>query len=207
VIIITSDQGLCGSYHSEIFTKLEPIIQKMPEADYFVIGKKGQHFCQRYSRQVNFQYFPYDISESVNLDELRPLIGMFYYYDQIYLVYSHFINTTKRDVLFIELTVPNLEKLQVAQEKIEGKYIFEPGIDELINQVNSRIRYALFRQQILDSKLALYTAQMVAMKTASDNAQNLLGELKLEYNKARRKLVDKKINEVQAGRSLWATEN
>jgi F-type H+-transporting ATPase subunit gamma len=114
-------------------------------------------------------------------------------------------------VVFLQLAEPALdeevEKDEVKDKKTsdeDGKFIFEPHIDELIDAVTSKLRYALFRQQILDSKLSLYTAQMVAMQTASDNANDLMRELQMEYNKARRKNIDKKIQEVQAGRALWA---
>ena len=90
------------------------------------------------------------------------------------------------------------------KEVDEGKYIFEPDLEELIENVANKLRYALFRQQILDSKLSLYSSQMVAMQNATDNAKTLLKDLQMEYNKARRKNIDKKIQEVQAGRALWA---
>jgi F-type H+-transporting ATPase subunit gamma len=204
VIVVTSNQGLCGSYNTEIFYRLEKCLKALPQADYFVLGHKGQNYFENMQKKIKVKYFPYEVSEVVTLSELKPVIGMFYFYDLIYLMYSQYINTTTRKVVFVELAVPNIEAVTTIKEKEEGKYIFEPSIDELIAQVTGRIRYALFRQQLLDSKLSLYTAQMVAMKTASDNAQNLLADLSLEYNKARRKLVDKKINEVQAGRTLWA---
>lgn len=207
IIIITSNQGLCGSYHTEIFKKADEIINLHPTADYYLIGAKGQHYFQNRQNLGSLRLYPYDLSENPTMAELRPLIGMFYYYDQIFLLYSHYLNTTTRIANFVELAVPNLTEVQTKIDLEEGKYIFEPDLEELIRQVNSRIRYALFRQQILDSKLSLYTAQMIAMKTAADNAKDLLADLKLDYNKARRKLVDKKINEVQAGRALWAADS
>lgn len=203
IIVITSNQGLCGSYNFEIFSRLNQIINTHPQADYFVLGLKGQHFLQSLSNKINLRFYPYQVSETITHQELRPLIGIFYYYQHIYLLYSKYINTANREVAFIELVVPQIETIEVAKEKTEGKYIFEPSIDDLLASMNLGIRYALFREQIFDSRLSLYTAQMMAMKTAADNADNLMQELKLEYNKARRKLVDKKILEVQAGRSLW----
>jgi F-type H+-transporting ATPase subunit gamma len=104
----------------------------------------------------------------------------------------------------VELAVPHIEADEIKKEEEEGRFIFEPDVEELIRSISAKLRFALFRQQILDSKLSLYTAQMMAMKTAADNADELLKELQLQYNKARRKMVDKKIQEVQAGRSLWA---
>lgn len=203
IIVVSSDLGLCGSYNTEINNKLKQVIPEYPNADYYVIGKKGQTFMQRRSPQININYYPYNIPEEVTIKDLEPLIGMFFYYDQIFLLYSKYINTTTRSVDFIELSVPNIEELEVQKEKAEGKFIFEPSVDELIASISGRVRYALFRQQILDSKLSLYTAQMIAMKTASDNADDLLDELQHEHNKLRRKEVDKKIQEVQAGRILW----
>ncbi|OGV95858.1 hypothetical protein A2W24_02270 [Microgenomates group bacterium RBG_16_45_19] len=207
IFVITSNQGLCGSYNNEIFDRVDQCLKEFPQADYYVLGRKGQNYFNHLKLKRPINYYPYPLSEAVSLAELQPLIGMFFYYQQIYLIYSHYLNTATRQVVFVELAVPHLGEIEAEKIKTEGKYLFEPSIDELIDQVSERIRYALFRQQILDSRLSLYTAQMVAMKTASDNAGTLLTDLKLAYNKARRKLVDKKISEVQAGRSLWETND
>jgi len=206
IIVVSSDQGLCGSYNTEIYKKLDEVVSQYPSADYFVIGKKGQSYMARYSKRHNLRFYPFNIPENVTIKDLKPLIGMFYYYQSIYLVYSKYLNTANRDVVFVELAVPHIQAVETEKEKVEGKFLFEPNLEELIATISARIRYALFRQQILDSKLSLYTAQMMAMKTAADNASELLKDLQREYNKARRKLVDKKILEVQAGRSLWAEE-
>lgn len=206
VIVITSDIGLCGSYNTEIINKIDQVVPQHLDADFYVIGHKGQNYFDRIEHKFSLKWYPYNIPEAVSITDLKPLVGMFYYYGQVFLLYSRFINTTTREVVFMELAIPNVEEIEVEKAKTEGKYIFEPSLEELITSVSARIRQALFRQQILDSKLSLYTAQMIAMKTASDNAQELLTELQLEYNKARRKQVDRKILEVQAGRSLWTNQ-
>ncbi|NMC35694.1 F0F1 ATP synthase subunit gamma [Candidatus Beckwithbacteria bacterium] len=207
IIVVSSYQGLCGSYNTEIIAKLEKILPEHLEADYFVIGSKGQdYFRRQVSKNPNLNYYPYDIPEEVQIEDLKRLISMFVYYDQIYLVYSKYINTATREVVFLELAEPAIETEEdkEKEEENEGKFIFEPDLDDLIESVTAKLRYSLFRQQILDSKLSLYSAQMVAMQTASDNAKDLLKDLQMEYNKARRKQIDKKIQEVQAGRALWA---
>ncbi|MFC1751065.1 F0F1 ATP synthase subunit gamma [Pseudomonadota bacterium] len=206
IIVVTSNQGLSGSYNTDIIRKVETIIPDHQHADFFVIGSKGQAYFRRVAKKYNVRYYPYNIPETVGIEDLRPLINMFYHYDQIYMLYSKYINTATRDVVFIELAVPNIKEVEVKKEQEEGKFIFEPSIEEIIRVVTAKLRYSLFRQQILDSKLSLYTSQMIAMKTASDNAEELLKDLQLQYNKARRKLIDKKIQEVQAGRSLWDEE-
>lgn len=206
IIVTTSNQGLSGSYNNDIIKKVEATIPEHPNADYFVIGRKGQEYFNHRAKKLGIRYYPYNIPEVVSIDDLRPLITMFYHYDQIYMIYSKYINTATREVVFVELAIPHVRESELQKEQEEGKFIFEPSIQELIQSLTFKLRYALFRQQILDSKLSLYTAQMMAMKTASDNAEDLLKDLQLEYNKARRKLIDKKIQEVQAGRILWDEE-
>lgn len=206
IIVVTSDIGLCGSYNTEITQKLETVTADYPNSDYYVIGKKGQSFMKLKEKKLNVTYYPYHIPEDVHIKDLRPIIGMFSYYDEVHILYSKYVNTTTRDVTLMHLSTPHVIEAQAIIDATEGRYIFEPSLDELIESTTNRLRYALFRQQILDSKLSLYTSQMVAMKAATDNADALLIELKQTYNKARRKIVDKKILEVQAGRSLWDTE-
>lgn len=211
VIIISSYLGLCGSYNTEIFQKLEKLIPDHKDADYFVIGSKGQDYFRGIIRKMpDLNFYPYDIPEDVKIEDLHRLINMFPYYDNIFLVYSKYINTATREVVFLRLSEPasdlgDEEDKDDKKNKVEkSKFIFEPDIDELIENVSSKLRYALFRQQILDSKLSLFSAQMIGMQNASENANTLLKDLKMEYNKARRKSIDKKIQEVQAGRALWA---
>jgi F-type H+-transporting ATPase subunit gamma len=203
IIVISSSQGLCGSYNTEISKKLDHIVPDYPDYDYFVIGKKGQEYFHKAAKKYGVKFYPFNIPEEVSINNLKPLVGMFYYYDQIFLVYSKFINTTTHEVVFIELAVPHILEIEAKKAQVEGKYIFEPDLDGLIASTTAKLRYALFRQQILDSRLSLYTSQMIAMQTAADNAKNLIADLQIQYNKARRKAVDKKIQEVQAGRALW----
>lgn len=205
IIVITSDQGLCGAYNTEVFSKVEQIVPQYSLADYFVIGNKGQEFFSRIAKKHNLRFYPYNIPENVQIEDVRPLIKMFYRYDHIFLIFNRYINTTTREAVFIELAIPDIEVEEQAKEKEEGIFIFEPGLDELIEAVTAKLRYALFRQELLDSKLSLYTAQMIAMQTASENAKEVLSDLTMEYNKVRRRMIDKKIQEVQAGRSLWET--
>jgi F-type H+-transporting ATPase subunit gamma len=206
IIVISTDQGLCGSYNTEIFAKVDQVLPEHQDADWFVIGSKGQDYFYRLEQRNKIRFFPFKMPEQPTIVDLKPLIGMFFYYTQIFMIYSKFINTATREVVFLELVIPNIAEVEAKKELEGGKYIFEPNIDELIRSLSSKLRYALFRQQILDSRLSLYTAQMLAMKTAADNSEDLLKELQLQYNKARRKVIDKKIQEVQAGRSLWEDE-
>jgi len=200
VIVITSNQGLTGHYNIEIFQKLEKLLVDEKDADFFVIGKKGQESFATGKYKV--QYFPYEVGENFVIEDLKRLIDLFDYYEDIVLLYSRYLNSAKRDVVITSIVKPELEESEEVKRQ-PGKYIFEPDIFVLSQSIGHKLRGALFQQQIFDSRLAQYSAQMVGMKTASDNAVDLLADLRLEYNKQRRKMIDKKIGEVFAGSALW----
>lgn len=199
VIIITSNQGLIGRYNIEIYQKLDKIIDQVKDADFFVIGKKGQEYFQ--GTHFKVQDFPYEVPDDFGMENLTRLITLFDYYSHVTLMYSHYVNSATHEVVTVSVSNPTADPDQTAAKK--GKYIFEPDIVDLINGISKQLRAALFQQQILDARLAQFSSQMIGMKTASDNANALMGDLRVEYNKQRRKLIDKKISEVFAGSALW----
>ncbi|HBG81367.1 TPA: hypothetical protein DDW69_00845 [candidate division CPR2 bacterium] len=207
LIIITSNQGLCGSYNSEIFKALEThILRENQNADIFMVGKKGQeHYLM--NKKYNFKFYPYNIPDNFSAADLLRLAGVFSHYDKILMVYSRYINTITRDVVETLLVTPPTESKEGEEanvpEEEKVKFLFEPSIEELIMDVSSKLRAAAFQQQILDSRLSQFSAQMVGMQTASENAKTMLEDLDHEYNKQRRKMIDKKISEVFAGSALW----
>jgi F-type H+-transporting ATPase subunit gamma len=200
VIVITSNQGLAGRYNPEIYSRVEKVIRQLPEADYYVIGKKGQEYFG--GGKFKVVSYPYAVADNFTVDDLRRLTNLFDYYRNVTLVYSRFINTATREVVATAVLTPELPPSEDHQIQ-PGTYIFEPQLTDLIESTGKRLRAALFQQQIFDARLAQYAAQMIGMKTASDNAVGLLADLRLEYNKQRRKMIDKKIGEVFAGSALW----
>lgn len=200
VIVITSNQGLTGRYNIEIYQKVEKILEQEKEADFYVIGKKGQEYFQ--TGHFKVRNYPYEVPDNFQIEDLRRIANLFDYYTHLTLIYSRYINSATRDVVALSVITPIPESTP-EEEKPKGKFIFEPDIVEMIAGVSRKLRSALFQQQIFDARLAQFSAQMIGMKTASDNANNLLGDLRVEYNKQRRKMIDKKISEVFAGSALW----
>jgi len=201
VIVITSNQGLTGRYNIEIYQKLEKVIEQEKESDFFVIGKKGQEVFANGKFKV--KSYPYSVPDNFTIDDLKRLIVMFDYYSRVTLIYSRYVNSAVRDVVTISVVNPVLQADNPDVPAMKGRYTYEPDIDELISGISKKLRAALFQQQILDARLAQFSAQMIGMKTASDNANGLLVDLKVDYNKQRRKMIDKKISEVFAGSALW----
>lgn len=214
VVIVTSNQGLCGKYNAEVFKKLESrIFEEQKDSDIFIIGKKGQeHYLT--NKKYQYKFYPYALPDEFTANDLLRLVSMFPYYSQILMVYSRFVNTVTRDVTETLLITPPVPPKEPEEEKDgktkknknkqeEVKFLFEPTIEELIKDVSGKLRAATFQQQVYDSRLAQFSAQMVGMQAASENAKVLLKDLQQEYNKIRRKLIDKKIAEVLGGSALW----
>ncbi|MEI6477508.1 MAG: F0F1 ATP synthase subunit gamma [bacterium] len=225
VIIVTSNQGLTGRYNIEIYQKVEKLLVEQKDADFFIVGKKGQEYFQGHKFK-ELKVYPYTVPDTFGVEDLSRLTSSFDYYDQVTLAYSRFINTATREVVVLSVVAPLAvsvatdtkkdAKVEETKEQAEngkegkkeepvkeGRYLYEPHIDQLIEGVSKTLRNALFQQQIMDARLAQNSSQMIGMKTASDNANALLGDLRMEYNKARRKMIDKKIGEVFAGSALW----
>jgi len=207
VIIITSNAGLIGRYNIEIYQKVEKLLELEKDSDFYVIGKKGQEYYQ--AKRFKIHRYPYEVQENFTIKDLQRLINLFDYYSTITLVYSRYINSATRDVVTLSVVNPTPAEdpahplTDKEKKRLTHSFIYEPDIIELIDGVSKKLRAALFQQQILDGRLSQFSAQMIGMKTASDNANNLLADLRVDYNKQRRKLIDKKISEVFAGSALW----
>lgn len=203
IVVVSSNQGLCGKFNAEIFKKVETeILANNLEADFFLIGKKGQeHYLN--NKKYHFKFYPYELIDTFEAADLLRLVEMFPYYDRIMLVYTRYINTVNRVVVETMLVVPPTRSNEVQDPKEKIKFVFEPSLEVLIKDIEAKLRAATFQQQILDSRLAQFSAQMVGMQAATENAKTLLTDLTQDYNKQRRKIIDKKISEVFAGSALW----
>lgn len=200
VIVVTSNQGLTGRYNIEIYQRVEQLLEQEKDADFYIIGKKGQEYFAVHKYPV--EHFPYHVPDNFTIDDLQRLVKLFDYYLQVTLVYSRYLNSATREVVATSIVNP-VPEVSSEDEKQPGKYTFEPDLYALIDGISHKLRGALFQQQIFDARLAQNSAQMIGMKTASDNANNLLADLRIQYNKQRRKMIDKKIGEVFAGSALW----
>ena len=236
VIVMTSDQGLNGSFNQDIFKKVQEVVANkddlypgFKDANYYILGKKGQEYFRL--GKIKVKYYPYLLPENFEISHMRRLIKIFRFYTNILLVYPKYVNTKTHEIKVMSLVTPpersindtniykdkktgkdsrkemkeekNDKQQQVGYINTDIKYIFEPKLDEIITKATETLRTAVLRQEILDTRLSHYSAQMVGMKAASDNAIELNKDLRKEYNKQRRKLIDKKISEVFAGLGVW----
>ena len=210
LIVVSSDKGLCGGLNTNML-RLSINQMKSWEADgkaisVSAIGNKGFGFMNRVGANVKSH-----ITGLGDVPHLETLIGtikvMLDAYeageiDQLYISYTKFINTMKQEPVMEQLLPLSGE--QLGSPKGHWDYIYEPEAKPVVDQLMMRYVESLVYNAVAENMASEQSSRMVAMKSASDNAKNVIGELKLVYNKARQAAITKEISEIVGGAAAVA---
>lgn len=205
VVMVTSDKGLCGGLNTNVIrmvlTQMKVWEGKGIGVDACALGGKGFGFLQRMGGSVLSHVS--GLGDSPHLEKLiGPVKIMLDAYmegkiDELYLGYTRFINTMKQEPVLEKILPLSGEELGAA--KGHWDYIYEPDAKTVINELMTRYIEALVYQAVAENMASEQSARMVAMKSASDNAGNVIDELKLIYNKTRQAAITKELSEIVAG--------
>ena len=216
IIVFSTDKGLAGALNTNLF-KL--IAAQTGDCSYIAVGAKAAKFISGTRRKLLAQF---KISDSVNFSELRPVVEFAIKefrekrVDTIEILYSAYINTIRQEPQIVKVApVDNLKefvdsmrekyKADIAERPVETREIqFEPSAKELLQELPIYYIKNVVYQMALDAKASEQSARMIAMKNASDNAQNLIDTLSLEYNKARQSAITTEITEIAAAAAASA---
>jgi F-type H+-transporting ATPase subunit gamma len=209
-IVVTTDKGLCGGLNTNI---LRAVTAKMKElqgqgvaVEAVAIGNKGFGFLNRIGAKVVSHAI--QLGDAPQLDKLigpvKVMLDAFVagQVDAVYLCFTSFINTMKQEPLVQQLLPLSAAHLaQTADEKAQygWDYLYEPDAPTVIDELLTRYIEALVYQAVADNMASEQSARMVAMKAATDNAGNLIAELKLVYNKTRQAAITKELSEIVGG--------
>lgn len=204
-IIVSSDRGLCGGLNVNLFkttlSQMKKFSDENIDIDLCTIGSKASSFFHRFS--FNF------IAEKSNLGDapkFAELIGTIKVMldefndkkiDRLFLVYNHFVNTM--------IQKPKIEQLLPIKPSGEKElkhywdYIYEPDAHEVVDELMIRYIESLVYQGVVENAASEQAARMVAMKSASDNAGDIIDELQLVYNKVRQAAITQEISEIVGG--------
>jgi F-type H+-transporting ATPase subunit gamma len=210
IILITSDKGLCGPMNSNLFKLVMDI--KTP-AKYAVIGRKGAQFIARTHRDLLADFPSNDRAQFADIKVVAEFMVKQYregVVDTVEIIWPRFRNTLVQVPTVMPLlpladvkgaaeglhqeagTVP------VPKTAVESQMLFEPNAESVLESLLPLYLNRQVHHQALEAKASEHSARMVAMKTAKDNATKLLGELTLEYNKARQAGITQEILEIAA---------
>ena len=210
VILITTDKGLCGGLNTNILRMLTNSMKTWhgDKKDILctAIGAKGFQFLNRIKAKL--------ISHATHMGDkplLDDLIGTIKVQldafdkgevDEVYLCYNRFINTMKQEPIIekiLPLPLANLEQTAQEASAYGWDYIYEPDAQTVLNDLLKKYIEALIYQAVAENMASEQSARMVAMKSASDNAKNLIAELQLDYNKTRHAAITKELSEIVSG--------
>ncbi|GHO66429.1 ATP synthase gamma chain [Ktedonobacter sp. SOSP1-52] len=212
-IVISPDRGLSGALPSNVNRKLAASVleeqQRLaengqhPAVDYVAVGRKGRDFVVRTKQNM--------VAEFVNLGD-RPSMGdaraiaqvavesfLNGDVDVVYMVYPKFINTVTQQPTTVQLLPVQPPTSEEGTKAEKQDYIYEPNPQEIFKALLPRYVDTLVYQALLEMIASQYSAQMIAMKNATDSANDLIQDLSLTYNKARQTAITTQILEVVAG--------
>ncbi|MCE9659658.1 MAG: F0F1 ATP synthase subunit gamma [Burkholderiales bacterium] len=206
-IVVTTDKGLCGGLNTNVLravtAKLRELEAAGVKAEAVAIGNKGFGFLNRIGAKV--------VSHATHLGDtpqLEKLIGpvkvLLDAYaagklKAVYLCYTRFINTMRQEPVIQQLLPLTDEQMKMQDGKHGWDYIYEPDAKVVIDELLVRYIESLVYQATAENMASEQSARMVAMKSATDNAGNVIAELKLVYNKTRQAAITKELSEIVAG--------
>ena len=207
IILVTTDKGLCGPLNANLFKLVAEI--KTP-VKYVAIGRKGAQFLARTKRTVLADF---SVNDRVPFGEIKTpvefLVKLFLEgtVDTVEVIYSRYKNTLVQEAIVRPVLplsnvadfVTHLRAESGHSQALDTRdMLFEPNADAVLAALLPFYVNRYVYQLVLSAKASEHSARMVAMKTAKDNATSLLGDLTLEYNKARQAAITQEILEISA---------
>lgn len=203
LVCISSNTSLCGAFNANVIRKALAILNRLDtKPDIYAFGRKVGDALRRagypierdcsdilqhceYSRIEQFALHLLDLHNSGVLD-------------RVYLIYTGFVSATRQEIR-VEQFLPYGRDVSDAAESGQDIYLVEPSAEELVAGLRPQVLALRMYAAVLDSSAAEQAARTMAMQTASDNAENLLSELSLEYNKCRQQRITDEILDLAGG--------
>jgi F-type H+-transporting ATPase subunit gamma len=205
IIVVTTDKGLCGALNTNLLRMVlgqyKAWLAEGEEVDVCCIGNKGMGFMQRLG--ANIVSHAVQIGDRPQMDKLIGTIKVMLdsytedRFDRLLIGYTRFLNTMKQEPV-VEQLLPLSGERMGAPESV-WDYLYEPEAKAVLDQVMTRYIEAIIFQAVAENMASEQSARMVAMKSASDNAETLIDELTLIYNKNRQAGITKELSEIVGG--------
>lgn len=213
MVVVTSNRGLCGGFNTNIIKAATKKINaeytsqlESGNLDIYFIGKKGFDTMKKLFPQANLNTDYLELFNDLSFDNVAKVSQMLMdkfedkAYDKIDVAYASFKNAAVQEPMCVQF-LP-VEKVDAEGENTsshKSDYIFEPSMTELLDYLVPSILQTTFQKFLLDTHASEHGARMTAMDNATENAQELLQDLKISYNKARQEAITKELSEIVGG--------
>ena len=202
IIVMTSDRGLCGSFNSNTFRRLESMRKQFEkegkDVSVVTIGRKAKEYCKNRNINVDSEYTQmipetmFETGKKISEDVVQFYLNDFY--DEVYMIYSKFVSAVEYNI--------QVEKL-LPIEKKEGlptkEYVFDPSEEEVLNSFVPQVLNIKLYQSLLENSASEHSARMSAMKQANDNASEMIRNLEVQYNRERQGKITQELTVIISG--------
>jgi F-type H+-transporting ATPase subunit gamma len=218
MVLVTSDKGLCGSYNHNMIQHAWRFINELPHpVELVTVGKRGRDSMWRMKQTIVAEFS--DLPPQPGLLDITPIARTIMdgfisgQYDAVYLAHTDFINTlTQRPAIWQLLPIRPLQLGVTPVSEHRGErtsssmveYIYEPDPRTILDTVLPRFTELQIYQAVLESLASEHSARMVAMRSATENANDLLADLTLTYNRARQEAITKEMLDIVGGAEALA---
>lgn len=202
-IVVTADSGLAGAYNSNILRKLTSIIEEKHRSDneytVIAIGKMGLEFCKK--RNIPVVESVTGLQDQPRYAEIKTIaanaVNMFIEeeIDELVIIYNHYVSAISQ-VVTTNTLVPISD---IDSSKATSTYEYDPDEEQILEVLLPQYAESLIYGAILDAKASEHAARMTAMKNATDNADELIDDLTLQFNRARQAAITQEITEIVSG--------
>jgi len=213
IVVITSNRGLCGAFNTNIIKeaiiKVEGVYASQRAAKnltFVFIGKKGYDVLKKRYPDCDIVKDYIDLFSDLSFENVSKVSQMLMdnfqggEYDKVDVCYGQFRNAAVQEPKAVQfLPVNSMETKDKKVVKSKADYIFEPDKETLLNELIPSILQTTFQKFVLDNHASEHGARMTAMDNATTNAEELMKELKINYNKARQEAITKELSEIVGG--------
>lgn len=204
ILLVTGDRGLAGGFNSNVLREASNFMRQQRkqgrEVEAVTVGRKGRDWLLRYDPIVRAEF--QDMSENPSDRDIAPIARLLIddylngHFDEVYLVYTDFVNTLRQEPVTQRL-LP-IEPAE-ASTNMAPEYIFEPSAQEVLSQVLIGFTQVQILQAIYESIASEHSARMVAMRNATEAADELVDSLTLTYNKVRQEGITSELIDIIGG--------
>ncbi|MCK4339412.1 MAG: ATP synthase F1 subunit gamma [Candidatus Cloacimonetes bacterium] len=200
IVVVTADKGLCGAFNMNIIKKAEKVIDKYnnKNIELICVGRKGRNYFKHKRFIIREEYI--DFFNRLKFDHSRDVMNLTssYFlegrYDMVVMIYNEFKSVIQQNV--VEKQLLPLEDLEETDDRFLSSFLFEPETTELLEELIKKHLDVQIWRMLLESSSAEQAARMTAMDSATDNADDMIKDLTLEYHHKRQDNITKEIIEV-----------
>ena len=219
IILVTSDKGLCGSFNGQMFREVKNFLSSNHLApnsvDFVILGKKGEVFAGREKLNVSATFE--GLNNNPKFNNIKPIAKMAMdkfvegAYNKVYIAYTDYVSTLIQKAQVRQLlpiirdedlgSVEDQDTNNEVTPELNNDYVFEPEQKKLLETLLPKIVETQIFQAVLESVASEHSARMVAMKNATDAANDMVRDLTLTFNKIRQAGITREISEISAGKA------